>query len=277
MIESVTLDVLEAGTGAPVLLVHGWGGFKEGWGDLPGALADAGYRALAVDLPGFGGSVAPPGYRHTPEANAGALAEFALSTGTVAVVAHSMGTFPALHLARLLPRQLSHLVLLGPAPLAKTGLPRRVAALPLVGPKLASANIRRSNRDRASAFTAFVSAAADPERWRNDPAAVAAANDATDRFISSSPFALGRSVHHALRSRAARLAAGVRQPSLVMVGDRDHVSKPKLARNLSTTLPRGRFVEVPDCGHYPFLESPDLVTSAIVAHLQSGHGPSRMP
>ena len=42
------------GAGPPVLLVHGLNGFKEGWGRLPDALAGAGHRAVAVDLPGFG-------------------------------------------------------------------------------------------------------------------------------------------------------------------------------------------------------------------------------
>ena len=39
-----------------MLLVHGLNGFKEGWGPRPAALADAGHRVIALDLPGFGES-----------------------------------------------------------------------------------------------------------------------------------------------------------------------------------------------------------------------------
>ncbi len=51
-----TLARIETGTGPAVLLIHGLNGFKEGWGPLPQALAAAGLRAVAVDMPGFGAS-----------------------------------------------------------------------------------------------------------------------------------------------------------------------------------------------------------------------------
>jgi pimeloyl-ACP methyl ester carboxylesterase len=266
----VPLATLETGAGPAVLLVHGWGGFKEGWGVLPSALADAGFRVIVVDLPGFGASLAPAGFRHRPGDVADALAPTVRDAGPLAIVAHSMGTFPSLLLASRLPTLVSHIVLLGPAPLVATGRARRVAVLPVVGGWLAAWSIRRSNRDRGSVFRAFTSAAAHPERMSGSAAAAAAAHEATDRFIASSPVALGYSVHHALRTRSPRLAAAVTQPSLVLVGDQDRVGKPEDAAALAAAFPHGRMVVLPDCGHYPFLESPDAVRDEVVTHLRTG-------
>ncbi|MBI4840809.1 MAG: alpha/beta fold hydrolase, partial [candidate division NC10 bacterium] len=47
------------GRGEPVLLLHGWGASGQSFGGLTAALAEA-FRVLAVDLPGFGWSQAPP-------------------------------------------------------------------------------------------------------------------------------------------------------------------------------------------------------------------------
>src|SRR5205085_4045925 len=58
-VNGIRLHYVEAGTGPLVLLVHG---FPESWysyrHQLP-ALADAGYRAVAIDVRGYGRSSAP--------------------------------------------------------------------------------------------------------------------------------------------------------------------------------------------------------------------------
>lgn len=57
----VTLSVHEAGPpdGVPVVLVHGWPELAHSWARQIPAIADAGFRVLAPDLRGFGGSDAP--------------------------------------------------------------------------------------------------------------------------------------------------------------------------------------------------------------------------
>lgn len=47
------------GTGHPVLLVHGWPTSSHLWRDVMPKIAAAGARAVAIDLPGFGGSDKP--------------------------------------------------------------------------------------------------------------------------------------------------------------------------------------------------------------------------
>lgn len=56
----IALHVAEMGTGPLVLLVHGFPQFWWGWHRQLLDLADAGFRAVAVDLRGYGASDKPP-------------------------------------------------------------------------------------------------------------------------------------------------------------------------------------------------------------------------
>jgi microsomal epoxide hydrolase/non-specific protein-tyrosine kinase len=53
------LSVHEAGAGPAIVLVHGWPEIAYSWKNQIGPLAGAGYRVIAPDLKGFGGSDAP--------------------------------------------------------------------------------------------------------------------------------------------------------------------------------------------------------------------------
>lgn len=62
MIEAngIHMRIAEAGEGPVVLLIHGWPHLWYSWRHQLPALADAGYRAIAPDMRGFGGTDAPP-------------------------------------------------------------------------------------------------------------------------------------------------------------------------------------------------------------------------
>ncbi|MFL5911457.1 MAG: alpha/beta fold hydrolase [Gaiellaceae bacterium] len=55
----IELRVTEQGEGRPVILCHGFPELAYSWRHQLPALADAGYRAIAPDMRGFGGSSAP--------------------------------------------------------------------------------------------------------------------------------------------------------------------------------------------------------------------------
>ncbi|MBY0512126.1 MAG: alpha/beta hydrolase [Rhodospirillaceae bacterium] len=55
----LSLCVMEQGEGPLVLMVHGFPGLAYSWRHQMEPLAEAGYRAVAVDLPGYGGSDRP--------------------------------------------------------------------------------------------------------------------------------------------------------------------------------------------------------------------------
>src|SRR5690348_7408679 len=56
-----------------VVFVHGNIGSADDWAELVAALGRAGRRALAIDLPDFGETIAVPGFEHSVESYAGFL------------------------------------------------------------------------------------------------------------------------------------------------------------------------------------------------------------
>lgn len=82
--------------GAPtVALLHGWEGRGSQLGAFAAPLVSAGFRVVAVDAPGHGGS---PGRRSSLVAIAGALRRIGERYGPLAgVIAHSAGTVGAVH------------------------------------------------------------------------------------------------------------------------------------------------------------------------------------
>ncbi|BCB91007.1 alpha/beta fold hydrolase [Phytohabitans suffuscus] len=91
----MSVFVEESGSGSPaVVLLHGQGASGVVWDGVRAALA--GYRCVAVDLPGHGRSGRLPGY--PPHAYAAAIAP-ALPAGPLTLVGHSLGGMVALALA----------------------------------------------------------------------------------------------------------------------------------------------------------------------------------
>ncbi len=90
--DGTRLHVVEAGTGPPVVLLHGFPETHRSWDLQVPALVSAGFCTLAVDLRGYGQSSRPrAGYDLPSLADdvAGVVRE--LGTGKVAVVGHDWG------------------------------------------------------------------------------------------------------------------------------------------------------------------------------------------
>jgi pimeloyl-ACP methyl ester carboxylesterase len=58
--------------------------------------------------------------------------------------------------------------------------------------------------------------------------------------------------------------AGIRCPTLVLVGERDELMPPQLSEEMAAVIPGARLVVVPDCGHLSTVERPREVTRALV-------------
>ncbi|MBI5106567.1 MAG: alpha/beta fold hydrolase, partial [Solirubrobacterales bacterium] len=110
------LSTMEAGTGDPVLLLHGLGGTKASFLPTVGALA-AHHRVIAVDLPGFGDSAKPVAAAYDAPFFAGAVVALldALGLERAALVGNSMGGRVAIEVGLAHPERAGRLVLLAPS------------------------------------------------------------------------------------------------------------------------------------------------------------------
>ena len=238
----------EAGSGSPLVLVHGAGGCADLWQHQLDGLAH-GARIVAPDLPGHG----PLGGRGKPSVAAYAewLAGFlaTLDERPVVLVGHSMGGAVAQTLALARPERLAGLVLVS------TGARLRVLTR-LV-------DLLRAHPREGQRLIRELSFAADTprepvemvERALREGAPLVTLGDylACDRFD--------------VRDRLP----GIRTPTLVVAGAEDRLTPLKYGRFLAETIPGARLVEIPAAGHFPQLEQPVRVNAAIrefLAHLR---------
>ena len=112
----IAMHVAELGTGPLVLLVHGFPQFWWGWHRQLVDLADAGFRAVAVDLRGYGASDKPPrGYDSATLAADLAALVYALGESDALVVGNDIGGTFAWTMAAAHPRVVRGAVILGAA------------------------------------------------------------------------------------------------------------------------------------------------------------------
>jgi pimeloyl-ACP methyl ester carboxylesterase len=274
----VRLHAAEAGTGPLVLLLHGFPQFWWSWRAQLPALAEAGFRAVAPDLRGYGASDKPPrGYDlPTLAADVAALVR-ALGERDAVVVGHAWGGLVAWTMAALHPSSVRKLVVLSMAHprRLRSGLadPRQRQALrPMLGFQLPRVPERRLTRADDDPVADLMRRWAGPDwphttdfaeavqRYRDAARIPQAAYGAMEWFRWA-----GRSQLRPDGLRfARRMAAPVTAPTLQMHGALDPFVLPSTARG------SGRYVagayewrELPGVGHFPHEEDPATVTAAI--------------
>jgi pimeloyl-ACP methyl ester carboxylesterase len=127
-VDGATVRVMEAGTGDPLLFLHGWGLTPRAYADGITRLTGAGVQVIAPCLPGFGGSQGLPighvslhGYAH----RIGRLLDVLGIEHPVFVAGHSFGGGVAIQLATDRPERVRSLTLVntvGGAPGRRSGL-----------------------------------------------------------------------------------------------------------------------------------------------------------
>jgi len=118
-VDGFTLAYDAAGSGPPVVLLHGWPGDRTDYRDLVPLLA--GCRVVLPDLRGFGESskhAADPAAQYSSAAQARSVAGLitSLGLGPAVVVGYDIGSLVAQVLARSRPELVSALVLTPPVP-----------------------------------------------------------------------------------------------------------------------------------------------------------------
>lgn len=114
-VRGVRLHVAEAGSGDPVVLLHGFPQHWYAWRHVVPRLAGQ-YRLICPDWRGFGWSQAPARGYDTAGRAADVLALMdALGLRRVRLVGHDWGAYPAFRVARQAPGRVSHLLVVNAA------------------------------------------------------------------------------------------------------------------------------------------------------------------
>ena len=274
----VRLHTAEAGDGPLVLLLHGFPQFWWTWRSQLTALADAGFRAVAPDLRGYGASDKPPrGYDlPTLAADVAALVR-ALGERDAVVVGHDWGGLLGWTMAALHPRTVRRLVVLSMAHprLLRAGMtdPRQRRAfrhaLAFQVPRLPERRLSRPDDDPVAAlmqrwagpeWTRTADFAAAVDRYRSAARIPQAAYGAMEYYRWA-----GRSQLRPDGLRyARRMASPVTALTLQVHGSLDTCLLPSTARG-SRRYVAGAYEwrELPGIGHFPQEEAPEDISRAI--------------
>jgi 4,5:9,10-diseco-3-hydroxy-5,9,17-trioxoandrosta-1(10),2-diene-4-oate hydrolase len=114
---------LEMGEGPPVIFIHGSAPGASAWSNFKGSFAEfagAGFRAIGLDLIGYGDSDKPANARYTLDFHVKALKALVdtLGQSPVSIVGNSLGGAIAMRFALDRPDQVKKLVLVAPGGLA---------------------------------------------------------------------------------------------------------------------------------------------------------------
>ncbi len=270
LVNGVHLHVETAGTGTPLVLLHGFTGSATTWIPAMDRLSP-GYRTVAIDLLGHGRSDAPvDAHRYGFEQSArDLLAVFdALGIARAGIMGYSMGGRLALFLAAVAPERVSALILESSSPGLREDAARRARAAQDAG--LAA----MLERDGVAAFVdhweelpLFRSQSRLPDTVR---AALRAQRlQHTPVGLANSLRGIGQGVQPPMHDRLPLL----RFPTLFIAGalDPDYCA---LGREMHRVIPASRLVIVPDAGHAVHLEQPEAFTRIVLEfleHVYSSH------
>jgi pimeloyl-ACP methyl ester carboxylesterase len=234
----------EAGSGEVVLLIHAGVADRSMWCEHLDWLAHAGFRAVAVDLPGFGEAIVEDGLQAPWDDVLQTLRTLDVAPATL--VGNSFGAAVALRAAAIAPAAVRALVLISPPPLVLDPSPALRVAWEAESTAL-------EHGDIDAAVAAVVSAWTQP----HDPAALRERVAAMQRRAFELQAAAGE-VQEAPDplERHPELLADLQIPALLAAGEHDMADFRDAAQQLAEALPLARHAAIPGAGHLAPLEAP---------------------
>jgi proline iminopeptidase len=285
------LHVRVIGRGQPAIVLHGGPDFDYGY-LLPelDRFADE-LRLIYYDQRGRGQSargVQPDHVTIGSEVSDVDRVRQHFGLASAVVLGHSWGAVLAAEYALRYPGRVSRLILMNPAPLSSRDLAvLRKAQVEKLGPDMdrqraiiAGAAYKAGDPDTVAARYRihFKYALARPEDYeslmarmkaafvRQGSQGILEARAVEDRLMLDT---WGRPDYDLLpRLRELRI------PTLVVTGDRDFIPV-EIAERIARAFPNATFVNIPDCGHFSYLECGAEVRKAVDAFMKPGAAPAK--
>jgi pimeloyl-ACP methyl ester carboxylesterase len=270
-----SLNILEAGEGNPLVILHGAGSSSVLMIPLLEKLE--GRRLIAVDRPGYGLSdpvdYSSGDYRHTAVGVLMGLLD-ALDLEQVDLAGSSGGGVWSLWLALDRPERIRRLALVGGCPMlpgTRAPLPVRLFATPGLGELMnritpSPSSVKREMKAMGEGETilnyplqidAFVAAGSDP----------VASKTVLDEFRVYLRGPWGARPERLFTEEDLRR---VSHPTLLVWGDRDPLGGPEAARQAAASFPNAH-LEVLAAGHGPWLGEPNRTGQLITDFLNGDH------
>jgi pimeloyl-ACP methyl ester carboxylesterase len=252
---SYKIHYLEAGRGAPVILLHGAGGEGARWMPTIQALAPD-FRAIAPDQIGWGASDKPMTIYH-----GGVFAEFLarfmkeIGVPKAALIGQSMGAGVALQMAVKYPQMVERMVLVnGGGFTSPNDPPREVGAPDWHARQIANAGTLAESREYLEKMYYNHSLISDELVEYNLILRLRSAYTAE---------ALQTANARGLGSLTEAQVRGIKVPTLLVWGANDKLSPPANADRLNAAISGSRKVLIDKAGHYPFIEHPDQFNATV--------------
>ncbi len=256
-----------------LIFIHGYSGNRAIWNREVAQLADLG-RCVTLDLPGHYPAVPPANYRRLSQDMLLTLELQAIrqivGSGRATLIGHSTGGLVALAAAALLPEHVDRVVAIAPVVWGPLGgsLGFYQRALRRGGYPLYWLNYWLTKRSfrfiQAGIGLAYSGDARAYLRNATAEALVCAWHPTYQRNRIRN-FAVLLQLLETCDIRP--LARQIRQPVLVISGERDTVVPPEQAHWLAAHLPAAQLLELPNAGHVLHWEAADTVEAALRAWL----------
>jgi pimeloyl-ACP methyl ester carboxylesterase len=260
-----------AGSGPPVVLIHGMVNSSRHWEEVALRLADR-YTVIAPDLIGHGDSAAVRG-DYSIGAHAASIRDMLAVIGIdrATIVGHSLGGGVAMQFFYQFPQRTERLVLVSSGGLGHEVSPLlRSAALPGMSGVIGVVAHRRildslwelgkRLRARGHSKGVYVQAIVRALRPLEQPGARAAFLHTLRSVID---------VHGQRVSAVDRLYLLGSMPTLVVWGERDHTIPLEHGRALHEAVPHSRFETLPRAAHFPHLEDPEGLARVLGEFIES--------
>jgi len=249
------------GDGTPVTLLHGVGSSLEVWDGVARDLD--GCAVLRMDLRGHGRSDKPPGPYQLDDFVRDLAGLYArLDIKRSHLVGFSLGGLIAQAFALAHPEQVARLVLIsavaGRAPAEKARVRERARAIMDVGAKQHARN--SVNRWFTDAFQ------------KSHPDVVA---QHLRRFVANDPAAYLAAYQVLAESDLAEQLAGIRQPTLIITGEHDTGSTPRMAELMHQKISHSELHILPGLKHALLLEAPAKIAELIRRFIAPASTPVR--
>jgi 3-oxoadipate enol-lactonase len=240
----------QRGAGRDVLLMPGLGASVAVWWPQLRDLSPLA-RVTAVDPRGHGGSSRPPGpYSIAGLADDTAGVVGALGLAPAVLVASSMASLTAVHLAATQPDLVGGLVLVG-------GFPKLT---PAAAERFEGRARQAETEGMAPVAELVIQAALGPYTHQTNPGLVGLFRAVLQQ---NDPTAYAASCRAIVAADTTAHLPAVRCPTLVLLGEQELVAPLPQARALYHGIPDSRLVVIPRAGHLPFLEQPEAFNAAV--------------